>query len=219
MIGVVSDAIRCVFGDFTLFELRILDRVDFDQHFEFRASDGNSELGRETLEAFSSEKLVWILRTRTNTSEGEGVPAARAPVRGDEFDRFEHGSLSVSEYDARLYKLSCYAMSSTSTKFEWIHRVAVPRYFVARVSSAVIHPEVETIQVRAHRVIRVDQCRPPFKVQMVLVDLDLVKMVKVCIVDPQVKEGVQTLLVTLSVVLVPVVILFVRSLESSRWCS
>ncbi|KAH0724517.1 hypothetical protein KY284_000382 [Solanum tuberosum] len=57
-------------------------------------------------------------------------------------------------------------------------RATLSRYFVTRVSSVVIHPEVEIIQVRAHRVIRVDQCRPSFKDQMVLVDPVLVKPVR-----------------------------------------
>ncbi|WMV07249.1 hypothetical protein MTR67_000634 [Solanum verrucosum] len=43
----------------------------------------------------------------------------------DEFDRLEHGSISVSEYEARLYELSCYAMLSISTKFECIRKLGI----------------------------------------------------------------------------------------------
>lgn len=49
-----------------------------------------------------------------------------------------------------------------------------------------------------------------FKVQMMLVDPDLVRPVKVRIVDLQVREGANTLLVTLSRVQVFVVILYAR---------
>ncbi|WMV46730.1 hypothetical protein MTR67_040115 [Solanum verrucosum] len=127
----------------------------------------------------------------------------------DEFDRLEQGSLSVSKYEARFHELSRYAMSSIPIEFE---RIFVRRSFMSRVSSTVIHPKVKIIQVRDYRVIRVDQCMPPFRVQMVLVDPSLVRPVRVHIVDPQVREGVQTLLVMLSGILVPVVVLFVRSL-------
>ncbi|KAG5567928.1 hypothetical protein H5410_065058 [Solanum commersonii] len=41
MVGVVLNAIRCVFGDFDPFELKILGMVDFYQYFEFRGSNGN----------------------------------------------------------------------------------------------------------------------------------------------------------------------------------
>ncbi|KAH0650474.1 hypothetical protein KY284_030386 [Solanum tuberosum] len=93
---------------------------------------------------------------------------------------------------------------------------SVPRGFVSRVSSVVLHLEVEIIQARAHRIIRVDQCRPLFIVQMVLMDLALVRPVGVHIVDLKVKEGVQTLVVTLSWVQVPVVVLFVRILGTRK---
>lgn len=36
MVGVSPNAIGCVFGDLTL---RILDRIDFGQHYEFQTSD------------------------------------------------------------------------------------------------------------------------------------------------------------------------------------
>ncbi|KAG5586510.1 hypothetical protein H5410_046944 [Solanum commersonii] len=51
---------------------------------------------------------------------------------------------------------------------------------------------------------------------MVLVDPSLVRPVKVHIVDPQFREGVQTLLVMLNGILVPVVVLFVRSLGTRQ---
>uniref|UniRef100_M1C3R8 Uncharacterized protein n=1 Tax=Solanum tuberosum TaxID=4113 RepID=M1C3R8_SOLTU len=41
MVDEVPDAIGCVFGNLTPLELRILDRIDFGQQFEFRASNGN----------------------------------------------------------------------------------------------------------------------------------------------------------------------------------
>jgi len=50
----------------------------------------------------------------------------------------------------------------------------------------------------------------------VLVDPSLVRPVRVHVVDPQVREGVQTLLVLLSGILVPVVVLFVRSLGTRK---
>lgn len=80
----------------------------------------------------------------------------------------------------------------------------------------VLHLEVEIIQARAHRVIGVDHCRPLFRVQMVLVDPALVRPIGIHIVDLKVNEGVQTLLVTLSWVHVPVVVLFVRSLGTRQ---
>ncbi|KAG5620525.1 hypothetical protein H5410_005743 [Solanum commersonii] len=42
MVGVVPDVIGCVFGDLTPLELRILDRIDLGQYFEFRVSNENS---------------------------------------------------------------------------------------------------------------------------------------------------------------------------------
>ncbi|KAG5595939.1 hypothetical protein H5410_037171 [Solanum commersonii] len=70
MVGVVPDAIGCVFSDLTTLKLRILDRVDFGHHFEFRASDGKS---------ISS---IAFGTTRASTLEGEVVPTSRAQVHG-----------------------------------------------------------------------------------------------------------------------------------------
>lgn len=94
-----------------------------------------------------------------------------------------------------------------------LDRVVELRDFIVRVSSWVIHLEVEIIQVRALKVIRVDKYMPRFRVQMVLVDPGLVILVRVCIMDLQVRESVHILLVILNEFEFLMVVLYVRSLS------
>ncbi|KAG5610029.1 hypothetical protein H5410_021310, partial [Solanum commersonii] len=98
-------------------------------------------------------------------------------------------SLAPLRFVAPLVSTSS-AMSVVKQKsFESFFRLAPPR----------------SGEIISGLVIRENQCKPLFRIHMVLVDLVLVRPIRICIEDLHVREVVQTILLTLSRVQVPMV--------------